>query len=241
MLTQLPIIPVVRGGGLVPVQHRAHQRLAHPGQPVRPAVGLRLPGLGQVLLHLQPRSKPAACPRGPRPPARRTSPPGHARGDRPARARSRGMTSEETSMRFALRRLGFFAAHPVGGADAQLPAAAADAGQPRPRDDGQVPRAAQPAGAEGAGRRCSGSTPSRACGSQYVTYLHDVVTGNFGTVAVLLPVVGRPRSSAARSGGRSAWSAWPRCWPSCWAPGSGILVRLAPRRRGWTASCRRCS
>ena len=34
------------GGGLVPVQHRQPQRLAHPGQPLRPAVGVRVPGHG---------------------------------------------------------------------------------------------------------------------------------------------------------------------------------------------------
>ena len=36
--------PGDRGGGLVPVRHRYLQRLAHPGQLVRPAVAVRLPG-----------------------------------------------------------------------------------------------------------------------------------------------------------------------------------------------------
>ena len=46
MLQEVPVIPVTEQVELVPVRHRQLHRLGHPGQPVRPAGRLQLPGLG---------------------------------------------------------------------------------------------------------------------------------------------------------------------------------------------------
>ena len=67
----------------------------------------------------------------------------------------------------------------MGGADHQLPAAAADAGEPRARDAGQVPRPGHPADTK-ALDALFGLNTHKTLIEQYFTYLHQVLTFNFG-------------------------------------------------------------
>ena len=130
--------------------------------------------------------------------------------------------------------------HPVGGADAQLLPAAADAGQPGRGDDGQVPRPADRAGAARPGGRSSASTPIRACSRSTCT-----------TSATWSPATSASRCSSSRS--RSARSC---CEAIPWTLGlvgvTTILAfvlgtvhrdrrRLAARRPARQRRCRRCS
>ena len=79
------------------------------------------------------------------------------------------------------------------------------------------------------------NTEQSLLAEQYVTYLHHVVTGNFGTSLDFYPAIGRlghrQRDLVDARPGRRGHAAGLRAGHRPRHPG-----RLAPRRRGWTAS-----
>ena len=92
-------------------------------------------------------------------------------------------------MRYFLRKIGFFVAHPVGRGDPELPHPAAAARRPRRADGAAGSRARTASSTLPRSRRCASmlGAPDGSLWTQYWAYLADLLRGDFGVSYTYYP------------------------------------------------------